>query len=39
MCIFNGFQKSDKFTQVKALLHFFMHQWLDVFTTDLYILE
>jgi len=39
MRIFNGFQKSNKFTQVKVLLHFFMHQWSNVYTTDLYISE
>jgi len=40
-CIFIALQKSDKFTQVKVALlhHFLMHQWLDVFTTDLYIFE
>ena len=39
--IFIGLQKSDQFTQVKVglLRHFFMHQWLDVFTTDLNIFE
>ena len=39
ICILNGFQKSVKFTQVKALCRFFMHQWLDVFTSDLHIFE
>ena len=40
-CIFIGLQTSDKFTQVKVglLRHFLMHQWLDVFTTDLNIFE
>jgi len=39
--IFIGLQKSDKFPQVKVCLlrHFLMHQWLDVFTTDLNIFE
>jgi len=40
-CIFIGLQKSDKFTQVKIglLRHFLMHQWLDMFPTDLNIFK
>jgi len=40
MC-FHRIKKSDKFAQAKVglLRHFLMHQWLDVFTTDLNIFE
>jgi len=40
-CIFIRLQKSVKLSQVKVglLHHFLMHQWLDVFTTDLNIFE
>jgi len=33
---FHRIKKSDKFAEVKVglLRHFFMHQWLDVFTMD-----
>jgi len=40
-CSIIGLQKSDKFTLVKVdiLSRFLMHQWLEVFTTDLNIFE